>query len=404
MKLVVLTPHFAPDTAPTGSVVTRIVEELALRGHTIEVLTSLPWYREHRLEPGYSGKLVRREDTPWGQIVRLHPFPTEDKRNIPRRALAFAGFSALVGAVGRRGEDADIVLAVSPPLTLGVDGWAIARARKAKFVFNIQDVYPDVAVELGVLRNPALISAARRLERFCYERADAVTVLSDDLKDNLSRKLSHPERVHVIPNFVDTEWIQPMEKENPYRAEFGLSGKTVVMYAGNVGMSQSLDLVLAAAGALSHLKDLIFVINGQGAARHDLERRARGLDNVRFVDTQPLERLPEVLAAADIHLVPLKRGLASSSVPSKTYSILSAGRPLIASVDPGTEVAKLVERSGAGLAVAPEDPEAFTKAIQQLVESPDETARMGAAGRSFVENWASPAAIAESYEALFRSL
>lgn len=404
MKLVVLTPHFAPDTAPTGSVVTRIVEELALRGHTIEVLTSLPWYREHRLEPGYSGKLVRREDTPWGQIVRLHPFPTEDKRNIPRRALAFAGFSALVGAVGRRGEDADIVLAVSPPLTLGVDGWAIARARKAKFVFNIQDVYPDVAVELGVLRNPALISAARRLERFCYERADAVTVLSDDLKDNLSRKFSHPERVHVIPNFVDTEWIQPMEKENPYRAEFGLSGKTVVMYAGNVGMSQSLDLVLAAAGALSHLKDLIFVINGQGAARHDLERRARGLDNVRFVDTQPLERLPEVLAAADIHLVPLKRGLASSSVPSKTYSILSAGRPLIASVDPGTEVAKLVERSGAGLAVAPEDPEAFTKAIQQLVESPDETARMGAAGRRFVENWASPAAIAESYEALFRSL
>jgi colanic acid biosynthesis glycosyl transferase WcaI len=119
---------------------------------------------------------------------------------------------------------------------------------------------------------------------------------------------------------------------------------------------------------------------------------------------QPHERLPELLAAGDIHLVPLKRGLAASSVPSKTYSVLAAGRPVIASVDPGTEVAKLVDRSGAGIAVPAEDPEAFTKAIRQLVESPDEARRMGAAGRTFVEGWASPAAVAESYETLFRTL
>ncbi|MFP5298334.1 MAG: glycosyltransferase family 4 protein [Actinomycetota bacterium] len=404
MKIVVLTPHFAPDTAPTGAVITRIVEELAARGHTIEVVTSLPWYREHRLEEGYEGKIVRREDTAWGQIVRVHPFPTEDKRNIPRRALSFAGFSAVAGMVGRKGDDVDIVLAVSPPLTLGVDGWLIARARKGRFVFNIQDVYPDVAVKLGVLNNKALIAAAHRLETFCYQRADAVTVLSDDLRDNLSRKTSHPERIHVIPNFVDTAWIRPMERENGYRSEFGLTGKTVVMYAGNVGMSQSLDLVIHAAGALSHLEDLVFVINGQGAARDQLERDARGLDNVVFVDTQPFERLPELLAAGDIHLVPLKKGLASSSVPSKTYSILAAGRPLIASVDPGTEIARLVERSGSGLAVPPEDPEIFTKAVQKLVEAPDDAAAMGAAGRAWVENWASPQAVAEAYEELFQQL
>jgi len=403
VRLVVVTPHFAPDTAPTGEIVTRIVEELALRGHEIEVITALPWYREHRIEPGYTGKLTRREDTPWGRIIRVHPFPTSDKRDILRRAAAYGGFSMLAGAVGLRGGKVDAVLAMSPPLTLGVDGWAIAKARGGSFVFNIQDVYPDVAVELGVLTNRSVIAVAHALERFCYRRADAVTVLSDDLKENLALKVG-AEKLHVIPNFVDTGSIRPAERENAYRREFGLEGKTVVMYAGNVGLSQSLDLMLEAAVALSYEPDLVFVINGQGAARPELERKAGGMSNVVFVDPQPLERLPDVLAAADIHLVPLKRGLAAASVPSKTYSILAAGRPLIASVDAGSEITRLIERSGAGLSVPPEDGEALTKAIRRLLDAPDMLASMGASGRTFVEGWASPAAVAEAYEKLFLSL
>jgi colanic acid biosynthesis glycosyl transferase WcaI len=404
VKLVVVTPHFTPDVAPTGAVVTRIVEELATRGHRIEVLTSLPWYREHSVEQGFGGKLVRREDTPWGEIVRVHPFPTSDKRNVARRAAAFAGFSALAAAVGSRGDKVDAVLAVSPPLTLGLDGWAIARARGGRFVFNIQDVFPDVVIELGVLKNPLVIKAARRLEAFCYKHADAVTVLSDDLKENVVRKIGSADKVHVIPNFVDTQAVTPGDRENSYRQEYGLGGKTVVMYAGNVGFSQSLELVLEAAAALSYESELVFVINGQGAVRRDLERKAAGMTNVRFIDSQPAERLPEVLAAADLHLVPLKKGLASSSVPSKTYSVLAAGRPLLASVDAGSEVERLLQRSGAGVAVAPEDPEAFTKAIRALLDAPEEMRRMGEAGRRFVEGWASPATVADAYESLFASL
>ena len=403
MKLVVLTPHFAPDTAPTGHVVTRIVEELANRDHVIEVITSLPWYRNHSIEPGYGGRWVRREDTPWGEIIRLHPFPTSNKRAIARRAASFVAFSAVAALLGARGGAADGVLAVSPPLTLGLDGWAIAKARRASFVFNIQDVYPDVAVELGVLTNKRVIATAHAVERFCYARADAVTVLSGDIAHNLGRK-TDPAKVKLIPNFVDTVRIAPSERENSYRAEYGLTGKTVVMYAGNVGLSQSLDLVLESAAALSYEPDLVFVINGQGAARDRLEQQARGLDNVRFIDAQPQERLPELLSAADIHLVALKKGLAASSVPSKTYSIMAAGRPMIASVDAGSEVARLVERSGGGIAVAAEDAEAFTKAVRQLLDAPEEARTMGESARRFVEGWASPAAVAQAYEELFLSL
>ena len=404
MRLAVITPHFAPDVAPTGVVWTRLVDELAALGHEIEVVTSFPWYRDHAVEPEYAGKLVRYEDVRWGRIVRLHPFAARDKRALVRRAAAFAGFSALGAGIAARGPRVDGVVAVSPPLTLGLTGWITARARRAPLVFNIQDVYPDVAVELGVLREGRFLDAVRGLERFCYDRADAVTVLSEELQDNVRSKVAQPDKVRVIPNFVDTQAIAPGDRENGYRREFGLEGKTVVMYAGNVGLSQSLELVLECAAALSYEGDVVFVINGQGAARAELERSARGLSNVRFVDMQPIERLPEVLSAADIHLVPLKRGLARSSVPSKTYSILAAGRPLIASVDLGSEVARVAERSGAGVAVPPKDAEALTKAIRGLIEAPEERRRMGEAGRRFVEGWASPAAVAKSYEDLIHEL
>ncbi len=404
MKLVVVTPHFTPDLAPTGEVITRVVEELGKRAHEIEVITSLPWYREHRVEPGFGGRPWRHEDTPWGRITRIHPFPAADKGNLLKRGAAFAGFSAIAAALGSRGPRVDAVLAMSPPLTLAATGWAIARRRGGSFVFNVQDVYPDVAIELGVLRSRRAIAAAHRVERWFYDHADALTVLSADLRDNVARKTAHPHRVRVIPNFVDTAWIRPGPKENAYRREFGLEGKFVVMYAGNVGLSQGLNALVDAAGALAYEDQLVFVVNGQGVEREKLEARGRGLPNLRFVDVQPTARLPELLAAADVHLVPLRRGLARTSLPSKTYSILAAGRPLIASVDPGSEVATTVERVGAGLAVAPEDPEALAKTIRRLLEAPDELEAMGRRGRAFIEAWASPGAVAEAYEELFGEL
>jgi colanic acid biosynthesis glycosyl transferase WcaI len=411
MNLLVLCPHFAPDLAPTGEVMTQIATELAARGNRLHIVTSLPWYQHHAIEPGWDGQLVRHEDTTWGRITRVHPFPT-DKRNIPARAAAFAGFTAMVALAGVTSRSRpDAVLAMSPPLTLGAAGWAVARRHRVPFVFNIQDVFPDVAVELGAITNPKVIALASWLERETYLRADAVTVLSEDLRANVAAKIAgrrgpagSPAKVRVIPNFIDTEAIRPGPKENSYRREFGLEGKTVVTYAGNVGWSQSLDLVVAAASHLVDDPDVVFVINGGGVARPGLEQAAASLPNVRFVDMQPKSRLAEVAAAADIHVVPLRTGLARSSVPSKLYTILAAGRPVVASVDPGTEVARTVSAADAGIAVPPDDAEAFTKALVRLIDDPDGAAAMGERGRRFVERWASPAAVAASYEALFAEL
>jgi colanic acid biosynthesis glycosyl transferase WcaI len=408
MKIAVLCPHFEPDTAPTGEVITRIVHELAARGHELHVITALPWYRDHRIEAGWTGKLVRREQVSWGSVTRVHPFPQADKGSIPKRALSFAGFTALSAVVGAAGKRVDVVLSMSPPLTLGLAGDLMALCRRAPLVFNIQDVFPDVAVELGALRNDRVISFFQALERWCYRRSDAVTVLSDDLAANLRAKVARqpggPEKIKVIPNFVDSVAVRPLDRMTPYRAELGIGDEVVVMYAGNVGLSQSLDLVLDAAGDFQRdASNVVFLINGSGSGRAHLESEvaARRLANVRFGDFQPRDRLAEVLATGDIHVVPLKAGLARSSVPSKSYSILAAGRPMLASVDAGTEIDRMTKAAGAGLCVAPDDPAAFSAALRDLVAAPLVCQRMGASGRAWVEKWASPAGVAEQYEALF---
>jgi colanic acid biosynthesis glycosyl transferase WcaI len=403
MKLTVLCPHFAPDTAPTGEVITRIVTELAGRGHEVHVVTSLPFYLHHRVEPGWGGRLVRTERTPWGSITRIHPFPGSDKRSIPRRAAGFAAFSALAGLAGLRGGRVDGVLAMSPPLTMGLTGWTVHLVRRGPLVFNIQDVFPDAAVETGAITNRHVIAVARWLERVSYRRAGAVTVLSDDLRENVAAKLPAGERskVRVIPNFVDTLAITPRPRGTAYRRQLGIGDEPVVLYAGNVGFSQSLDLLVAAA---RELPEVTFLINGGGSARPQVEAAAAGLANVRFGDYQPRERLAEVLATGDIHVVPLRKGLARSSVPSKTYSVLAAGRPLLAAIDEGTEVARVVEEAGCGLAVAPDDPAAFVAGLRVLLSDPAGSSAMGARGRAWVERWASPAAVAARYDELFSEL
>lgn len=407
MRIVVLCPHFEPDTAPTGVVITRIVRELAERGHELHVVSSLPWYRAHRIEPEWSGRWIATEDTAFGSVTRVHPFPGDDKSNVARRALGFAGFSALAGVAALRAggvlRRVDVVLAMSPPLTLGLTGWLAGLVRGAPLVFNVQDIFPDAAVRTGAIRNRRVIALAAWLERVTYRRAAAVTVLSDGLRDNITAKTGADRQrlVHVIPNFVDTETIRPLPRMTRYRDELGIGDEPVVLYAGNVGFSQSLDLVVEAA---RRMPDVTFLVNGDGSARVELERQAAGASNVRFGGYQPAARLAEVLATGDVHVVPLRSGLGDVSVPSKTYSSLAAGRPVVASIDLDSEVPKLLAAAGAGVAVAPGDTAQLVAALRSLVADPARATAMGRSGREWAEREASPAAVGVAYDHLVRQV
>ena len=405
--IVVLCPHFAPDTAPTGEVMTRIVEEFVAVGEKVHVVTSLPWYREHAIETGWTGKLVRREKTPWGSIIRVHPFPGKSKSNLLRRALGFAVFSLIAGVctvfAGGVFHRPRAIVSMSPPLTLGLTGWLASRIRFCPSIFNIQDVFPDAAIETGAITNTRIIAVARWMEKVSYHRSDVVVVLSDDLKANVVAKVAskHAHKVVVIPNFVDAERIQPMNRLTKYRTELGIGDEVVVMYAGNVGYSQSLDMLISTA---QQLPNVTFVINGDGSARAELEASATGVPNMKFSGYQPRDRVAEVLASGDIHVVPLRAGLGAVSVPSKTYSILAAARPVVAAIDAGTEVTRILAQSGAGLCVEPDSPEQFADAIRSLVNDREDGVKRGLAGRKWVETHVSPTVVARSYLEVITSL
>ena len=405
--IVVLCPHFAPDTAPTGEVITRIVDEFIAAGEKVHIVTALPWYRTHAIEEGWSGRLVRREKTTWGSIIRVHPFPGKSKSNLLRRAIGFGAFSAVAGVctlfAGGIHHRPKAIISMSPPLTLGLTGWLASRIRFCPSVFNIQDVFPDAAVETGAITNARIIAAARWLERVSYHRSDVVVVLSDDLKKNVVAKVAprHAHKITVIPNFVDADRIRPMNRMTAYRAELGIGDETVVMYAGNVGYSQSLEMLIDAA---RHMPHVTFVINGDGSARSDLETQAAGVPNVKFAGYQPRDRVSEVLASGDIHVVPLRTGLGAVSVPSKTYSILAAARPVVAAIDEGTEVTRILSASGAGISVSPDSSQEFSDAIASLVNNPSDAEVRGNAGRMWVETHVSPAVVARSYLDVIASL
>ena len=411
LSILVLCPHFAPDTAPTGEVMTAICEQWAARGHRVEVVTSLPWYRDHAVADGWSGRLVRTQRESWGRIRRWHPFPS-DKGRLAARAAGFAGFTALAGidAVVAAGR-CDVVFAMSPPLTLGAAGWAAAGRGRAPLVFNVQDVFPDAAVRTGVVRSARVAAALSRMERWVYRRAAAVTVLSEGMAENVRAKLDSgvdPNKVVVIPNTADTACVNPADRQNSYRMELGLDGAdcTVVMYAGNLGFSQPLELVVAAAERFGELgrADVQFVVNGDGVARSSVAAAAERLDNLHLVGWQPPERLGEVLAAADLHLVLLRAGLGASSVPSKVYSVLAAGRPVLAGVDRGSELERLLGDSGAGRTVAPDDSDAFCAALAEMVADRGALVEMGRRGRDYAEQADGPREVADRYLELFLDL
>ncbi len=400
---------------------TQLVDGLAERGHEITVVTALPWYRGHRVAPEWRGRPWRRETTEWGQIVRVWPFPT-DKSNIPARALGFGGMTSLAAALGLTVGRPDVVMAMSPPVFLGDAAWLLARRWRVPFVLNLQDIFPDIAVELGALSGERVLALARRHERSLYQRADAITVLSEDQARNVRAKLTTtPEptkptgvegsegprdgaEVAVIRNFVDLDRIRPTERENEYRRRHDLVGRRVVMYSGNVGLSQSFELVRDAADRWRDRSDVVFVINGEGAARPEVDRWAATRANVRVVDFGPREEVESILGAADLHLILLRSGLARSSTPSKFYSILAAGRPVLASIDEGSEVSSVIKEVEVGAAVPPDDTWAFSQALDQLLDDEDELLAMGERARNYAECCLTASAQAAAYEALFRRL
>ncbi|MGH9801518.1 MAG: glycosyltransferase family 4 protein, partial [Blastocatellia bacterium] len=266
--------------------------------------------------------------------------------------------------------------------------------------------WPDCLVLIDQLRSPLLIRTFKHLEKFIYRASTRVTVLSEGMKENLLRKGVPTEKITVIPNWANVEAIRPVERQNSFRAANGLNGDFVVMFAGNLGFIAMLDNVVETARLLQHDPSIQFLIVGEGNAKPGLVSRANelGLRNIRFLPTQPKEVLPEMLGAADLSLVTLNKQLGQLNVPSKTYSIMASGRPVLASVPLDSEIASLIKVADCGLGIPPEDPRSMAEAIRQLFAQPDRLREFGANGRRYVEEHLSRQRLTARYNDLLHEV
>jgi colanic acid biosynthesis glycosyl transferase WcaI len=379
-----------------------LCEALVRRGHEVTVVAAVPHYPSGRVYEQYRGWRVRRSIENGVRVVRI-PVPSLNRSRMSQRLMQLLvyQFGSVLSAWK---EPFDIGVYTSPTLSMLLPFAYHNVLRKKAAIYSIHDVYPQVGITLGIFRQPWVISLVSAMEKFCLRRSAYVRILSESFALPL-KSLGVPDKKMVlIYDWVDINLIRPASKENRFSRKNGLAEKFVVQYAGNIGLSQGLGHVLEAAQELSPNQDILFLFVGDGAGRERLENDARKLKltNVMFLPFQPRPRLPEVLASADLSLVTLKKGITTGSLPSKSFSILSSGRPIIASVDEDSDMARLVERSQAGVTVPPEEPHLLAEAILNLKGNPAACRQMGIRGREYVEKYHSPESAATFFEGLLQ--
>jgi colanic acid biosynthesis glycosyl transferase WcaI len=398
--------YFEPDIGANAVIVTELAEELVNHGHHVTVVTGFPHYATNVTEGEYKGKIITREISGNLNVIRTYLFTSSQKDRFHVRFLNYISFNILSTIAGLFSGHQDIILAPSPPLTIGLSAAIIGFFKRIPYLYNVQDINPDVLIKLGILKNRLFIRFAKGLEKFVYRFASQITVLSQGFKDNLLKKGVPESKLTIIPNFIDPDFVKPLPRENDFRIRLNLQEQFVVLYAGNLGHSQNLEHLLACAKSMVDEKDIIFLIVGNGSRELYLKTQAQELSlaNVIFLPFQPCEEVPLIYGAADVSLVTLKKGIALDSVPSKLYTIMASARPVVAAVDQGSDAWQLVEKANCGVCVEPENPLALQRAITALKEDPKRRSELGNNGRRYVVDHHTRKMIGNTYHDLMTRL
>ncbi len=403
MRVLLLTPHYPPEVRSVSILMSQLAEDLAALGHAVTVLAPYPPSHmdearslsaaDRRRGPVISPanadeiftKTTSRTEADRVRVVRVPVLPFV-KVAPPVRAVTQFTLAAAMAGAGLRAGRHDVILVYSPPLPLALAAELLGRRWGAPFIVNVQDLYPQALVDLGLARGRIVIGVLEWLERRAYRHSAAITVHSPGNRDILIARGIPPAKITVVPNWIDTATAVAAFEDNPYRREMGLDDHFVVLFAGVMGYAQDMSVIVDAAAALRDERGIVFLLVGDGVRRPEAEKqaRSRGLANVRFLPFQPLDRYPLLVGAADCCLVTLQPAVATPVVPSKIVGILASARPVVAALPQG-DARALVEASGGGICVDPSDSEALAAALRRLARDRGMRQRMGEAGRQYVE-------------------
>ena len=375
-RLLVLNQYYWPGVEATANLLTELCEGLAST-YDVEILTGV--LHEHEHDP----RVLERN----GVAIRRVRSTAYDRTGLTARAANYFTYIGSALARGLRVKPPDLVLCMTDPPMVGAVGLGVARRFRVPLVVVCQDVFPETAVTLGRLTNPAAVAILRRVVSSYLRRADRVVSIGETMSRRLVAKGAPAGRVIVIPNWVAADEITPRPRDNAWAREHELVERFVVMHSGNVGHAQDLETLVRAGAMVQDLERVEIVIVGFGARHRALSELADdlGAANVRFLAYQPRELLSESLSSADIHFVGLARGLAGYVVPSRINGVLSAGRPVIVGADAESETAQLVGAAGCGIVVPPGDAHAVADAIRRASQGGLDLDALGAAGRTWIE-------------------
>ena len=379
MHVLVLNEYFPPDTSATAKNAALVVGALAER-HRVTVLAGRPSYDPTERHPPY---LLRREVCGNLTVERVGStaFP---RFRMKRRVSNYLTYLAL--AIPRAlAIHPDVIVAMTDPPIEGIAGALVSRLSGRPFVYNLRDMYPDMAVGGEIVRPASWVHRWEELHRRALRRAARVIVLGEDMRERILAKGVDPARISVVRDAVPfTETLPPFD--HPVVNEIRGSFRFVLVHAGNLGFYGAWQTLIKAARMLEpEGVGLVFI--GEGARKPQIEDAARGCSNVRFLPFRPASELPYVMAAGDLHVVTVKRGLEGVVVPSKVYNILAAGRPLLAVATQETEVARFAERDGCGLAADPDDPGAVAAAVRSVLPNRNRLANMSQRARELAKTY-----------------
>jgi putative colanic acid biosynthesis glycosyltransferase WcaI len=380
MHILLFNEYYPPDTSATAKMALQVAETLAQR-HQVTVVAGRPSYDPDEY---YPFALLRR-DTRNGVVVERVGSTAYPRHRMRRRVSNYLSYLALAvpRAIALR---PDVVLAMTDPPIAGIAGAFVARRLGCPLVYNIRDMYPDMAVGGDIVHPSAWVDRWEKMHRRALGQAARVIVLGDDMRERILAKGVLPERVVVVRDGTSFPESMPVPSD-PVCQEIRSGFPFVVLHAGNLGFYGAWSTLLDAARILSNENTgLVFI--GGGASRDALGATAASLPNVRFLPFRPVEQIPHVMMAGDVHIVTVRRGLEGVVVPSKLYSILAAGRPVLAVAASNSDAARIVTQSGCGLAADPDDPSGVAAAIRKLRGDPAGLAEMGRRARETANNYA----------------
>lgn len=403
MNILILTDSFPPEIKSSANLLFELSEDLAESGHQVTVITGFPKHYINNIDQRYMGKLFLCERMNKVKVIRL--LSISFIRHIPViRGLDQFLLSVIFFFGGISLGKQNVILTYSPPLPLGISAYLLGKIKKAPFIFNVQDIFPQSVIDLGLLKSKFLITISELMEKFIYKKAHYITVHSEGNRENIISKNVNPEKVVTIHNWVDTDLIKPVKtQDNNFREKNNLKDKFVVSFAGTMGFAQGLEIVVNCAELLKSYKNILFLLVGDGIKKDGLINKAEDmqLNNIKFLPVQSKKVYPFILYTSDICLVTLDKKVLTPAVPAKLINIMASGRPVVASMNLKGDAPKIIKSAECGYCIDADDVKGFSEAILKLYNNPTLREDMGKNGRSYAVKYFSRQVCVRKYEKLF---